>query len=344
MTDLPIDWRAVVNEAIRRRKEEGLSQRDLAALAGVSAPTVNAFEKGQINLRLDRVAAILDSLGLFLAPGGPGGLEAFIQSARRRWQELTSDLPPEHPSRQPFGHSEQAYALGGVPSETTLAGLRDILSRAPRTSGWTPFWVPTRAAIRPTISEGGVECWLGRPETDRAFEDAAHSDFWRVGPEGNAYLQRGYQEDGPDLEAGTIFDVTLPVWRTAEVLLHAVWLARERGAAADTKIRYFARYTGLAGRRLFSWAKPLLGVGLGLSESHRARTDSVDLSIDTTVQEIEHELEMVTEAILLPLFERFDGYVPPREIFSGRIEELRRSFARIRVARATGKTGGERKS
>lgn len=30
MTEWPIDWRAVVDEAIRRRKREGLSQRTLA--------------------------------------------------------------------------------------------------------------------------------------------------------------------------------------------------------------------------------------------------------------------------------------------------------------------------
>ena len=44
MTDWPIDWHATVDEAIRRRKEEGLSQRSLAALAGVSLPMlVRAF-------------------------------------------------------------------------------------------------------------------------------------------------------------------------------------------------------------------------------------------------------------------------------------------------------------
>lgn len=339
MTDLPIDWRAVVNEAIRRRKEEGLSQRDLAALAGVSAPTLNAFEQGQINLRLDRVVAILDSLGLFRWPDRGDNLDAFVGAARRRWQELTSDLPPDHPSRQPFGHSEQAYAIEGTDKEPALSELRDILALAPRTSGWTPFWVPTRVSIRPVINEGVVECWLGKPELDHAFEDAAHSDFWRVGPDANAYLQRGYQEDGPDLEAGTIFDVTLPIWRTAEVLLHAQWLARQLGAGPGDKVRFFARYTGLAGRRLFSWAKPLLNVGLGLTDAHRARSDSIDLGLDATVQEVDHDLERVTETVLLPLFERFGGYVPPRELFAGQIEDVRKSLAGVRVARAVARTG-----
>lgn len=328
MTTLPIDWRAVVDEAVRRRKQDGLSQRDLAALAGVSVPTVSAFEKGEINLRFERIVAILDSLGLFLWPGQGDSLQAFVHSARKRWEELTADLPQDDPSRQPHGHSEQYYAIDVPENPIALTELRETLARAPATTGWPPFWVPARASIRPVVRDGLVECWLGKPEAERAFPDAAHSDFWQVSRAGNAYLQRGYQEDGPDLEPGTIFDVTLPIWRTGEVLLHAAWLARELGAGADDKIRFFARYTGLAGRRLFSWAKPLLQ--LGLTEAQRARTDSLDLGIETTVGAVEESLEDVTEAALRPLYERFDGFDPPRELFVSQVADLRRNIARGR--------------
>lgn len=77
MTGLPIDWRQVVDEAIRRRKADGLTQRDLAALAGVSLPTVNQFEQGEINLRFERVVAILDAVGLFVQPGRSDSLQSF---------------------------------------------------------------------------------------------------------------------------------------------------------------------------------------------------------------------------------------------------------------------------
>ena len=324
MTDARIDWRSVVDEAVRRRKQDGLSQRDLAALSGVSVPTVNAFEKAQINLRFDRVVAILDSLGLFVRPGESDSLQAFIHGARRRWEELTENLPQDHPSRQPYGHSEQAYLVESSEARP-LSKLRDLLAQAPATTGWPPFWVPTRASLKPIVHEGHVECWLGRPDVERAFPDAAHSDFWRVSRDGKAYLQRGYQEDGPDLEAGTIFDVTLPIWRTGEVLLHAAWLARELGSGSEGEIRFLARYTGLAGRRLFSWAKPLLQVGV--TTSHRAQTDSIDLGVNTTVQQVEQELGAIVETALAPLYERFDGFDPPGELFAGQVDELRRNIA-----------------
>ncbi len=329
MTQGPIDWRAVVDEAIRRRKAERLSQRDLAALAGVSVPTVNSFEKGDTSLRFDRVVAILDALGLFLHPGESDSLHAFTHSARRRWSGLVADLPDTEPSRQPFGHSEQAYAIEGQVLQPSLNDLRDILSKAPATSGWPPFWVPIRPSLRPTIREGAVECWLGRPGVERAFTGAAHSDFWQVSRAGKAYLQRGYQEDGPDLQPGTFFDVTLPIWRTAEVLIHAAWLARKLDSAVSDNVRLTARYTGLSGRRLLSWTKPLLAVGLHDGDPARARTDTVDLETTATLNEIERSIEQVIERTLTPLYERFDGFRPPSDLIAHQIAELRASKASV---------------
>jgi transcriptional regulator with XRE-family HTH domain len=323
MTSFPIDWRLVVDEAVRRRKAEGHTQRSLAALAGVSVPTINAFEQGEITLRFERIVAILDALGLFVQSGRTDSLQSFVYDARERWKSLVENLPEDSPSRQPEGHSEQAYSIEGIEGLPTLSKLREILAKAPKTSGWTPFWVPTKESIKPAIREGLIECWLGRPDSDRVFTDAAYSDFWQVSRDGTAYLQRGYQEDGSDFEPSTIFDLTLPIWRTGEVLLHAAWLARELGGDPGTKIRFVGRYTGLAGRELFSWAKPLLR--LALEQRHRARSDSIDLGTTTSISEIEHDLDAVVGGLLRPLYERFDGYDPPFDLFAGQIAELLRN-------------------
>lgn len=322
MTEWPIDWRAVVDEAVRRRKQEGLTQAALAALAGVSRPTIVAFEQGEINLRFERVIAILEALGLFVQPGRSDSLHSFVHEARNRFKELVAKLDDDHPSVQSLGHSEQAYAIDGVEDPPTLTRLKEILARAPKTSGWTPFWVPTKESIKPSIHDGLLECWLGRPEADRVFNDTAHSDFWRVARDGTAYLRRGYQEDGRDLDAGTFFDLTLPIWRTAEVLLHASWLAGQLGASDQGRIRFFGRYTGLAGRELISWAKPTLR--LPLDERRRARSDSVDLGAVTSAAEIEQDLERVVGAIVRPLYERFDGFEPSGALIASQVGEFRR--------------------
>ncbi len=323
MTDWPIAWRVVVDEAIRRRKRDGLSQRSLAELAGVSLPTVNAFEQGEVRLRFERVIAILETLGMFAQPSAPDSFGAFRHNARRRWEELIAPLPEEHPSRQPLGHSEQAYELEGLGSLPSIRDLRTVLARIPKTSGWTPFWVPTRAELRPVIENGVIECWLGRPDADRVFNDPAHSDFWQVTRDGHAYLHRGFQEDGPDnLEPGTIFDLTLPIWRTAEIMIHAANLARALGGNRQTGVHLTARYSGLAGRELISWAKPLLRTVL--DERYRARSGQVDLEIRADVTAIDNDLGQVVRSFLEPLYERFDGYQPSLDLVASQVDELRR--------------------
>lgn len=59
-----LNWGKLVSEAIAVRKQEGLSQRDLAALSGVTQPTIVKFEKGSTSIRLNIALAILRALGL----------------------------------------------------------------------------------------------------------------------------------------------------------------------------------------------------------------------------------------------------------------------------------------
>lgn len=324
MSEWPLDWRALVDEATRRRKADGLTQKDLAALAGVSAPTVIAFERGEINLRLERVFAILDAVGLIVQPGAPDSLAAFLHAARKRWDDLVAALDDDDPARQPFGHSEQAYRIAGLDNLPPLGELRNILRHMPKTSGWPPFWVPTKESIKPVIRDGLIECWMGGA-TDRTFTDAAYSDFWQVSRDGTAYLQRGYQEDGRDIDQGTIFDLTLPIWRTAEVLLHASSLADKLGGVAHTPIQYSARYTGLEGRELLAWAQPRNRYDLG--DRRIARSPRADIVIETSSDEIENNLPSVTHRALAGLYERFDGFDMPLTLVQHQINELRASSA-----------------
>lgn len=62
--NLRLDWPALVEEAIKRRKQQKLTQEQLAILAGVSKPTLNSFEQGRTNLNLSNALKILQCLGL----------------------------------------------------------------------------------------------------------------------------------------------------------------------------------------------------------------------------------------------------------------------------------------
>lgn len=62
--NLRLDWQALVKEAVTRRKEQKLSQKGLAVLAGISKPTLNSFEQGKTTITLESALKILRSLGL----------------------------------------------------------------------------------------------------------------------------------------------------------------------------------------------------------------------------------------------------------------------------------------
>jgi DNA-binding XRE family transcriptional regulator len=59
-----LDWQGFVAEAVKRRKELRMTQQEFAMLAGVSKPTLNSFEQGKTNIKLDNALKILKMLGL----------------------------------------------------------------------------------------------------------------------------------------------------------------------------------------------------------------------------------------------------------------------------------------
>ena len=68
------------------------------------------------------------------------------------------------------------------------------------------------------------------------------------------FLLRGYQDDGPPCpdKPGTVFDLTVPIWRVAEVLLHAERLTRELGSD-QSQLSFEFTWEGLSGRNLSVW-------------------------------------------------------------------------------------------
>lgn len=62
--NIRLNWKLLVEEAIRRRKERKISQRRLAAIADVSQPTVSRFEQQKDDIQLSSAIKILDVLGL----------------------------------------------------------------------------------------------------------------------------------------------------------------------------------------------------------------------------------------------------------------------------------------
>ena len=62
--NIRLNWPDFVEEAIKRRKMQGLTQEQLAILSGVSKPTLNSFEQGKMTVSLENALKILRALGL----------------------------------------------------------------------------------------------------------------------------------------------------------------------------------------------------------------------------------------------------------------------------------------
>ena len=74
--DFLLNWPVLVDEAIQRRRRMNLTQKQLAALAKVSTPTVSRFEQNAKDIQLSSALALLDVLGITdkrtLVFGDPG--------------------------------------------------------------------------------------------------------------------------------------------------------------------------------------------------------------------------------------------------------------------------------
>jgi transcriptional regulator with XRE-family HTH domain len=297
-----LNWHALVAEALRRRKAEKLTQRQHAALASVSIPTIVGFDRGERTLSLAKAFDILRVVGLIDEPAEDGAQEAFVQEAFARWRDLTSKLPEDSPARFPHGWYRIDYALEGDLKEVELHKLQQILTQAElRLTGWPVFWVPTREDLAPREVDGIVECWL----PPRAHFDPAHCDFWRATPAGRMFLIRGYQEDSQEtFPPATIFDSGLPIWRLGEALLHAARLAEllKQDENSTITVRFRALYTGLIGRVLKAWANPLTDL---LVEGAAARSDEAMLEIVVPASAIEKDLAAHIFPLVASLYERF---------------------------------------
>lgn len=294
------DWDDLLAKCLRNRRDEMFDQiRDLITGA------VPQIEK----------------------PTEPARLEDWIRVGFERWHMLIQELPEHFGPRFPYGYYNFAYEIIGERRQISPPQLPDVLrASVVRHTGWPPFWYPTREGITPYPIDGAVECWLGGDtQTSAENRDAAHSDFWRIHPEGMAFLLRGFQEDGMEVQhpgrspilPGTVFDITLPVWRIGETLLQAQRLA-ENLFEGPTTIRFIATYEGLSGRALTS-----IDHRRNVSEGRIARQNSITLNTHVDAQAIDTNLPEIVHPLLSPLYTLFDFFELSNQLVSEELSRMR---------------------
>lgn len=303
-----IDWRGLVEEALRRRKAEKMTQKEHAALAGVSIPTIVAFDRGERTLTLAKTFDILRVVGLVEEQGEDGAQDIFVQEAFQRWRDLTAKLPENSPGRMPHGFYRIDYWLEGDLKDIELPELYRLMKKAEiKNTGWPMFVTMTRPEFEPQEVDGVLESWIkpGDAGVERMIHGAAHCDFWRAAPSGRLMLIRGYREDSEEtFPPASILDMTLPVWTLGEGLFHAARLAKlMKRKDGEITVHFRVLYAGLGGRLLRSWTRPLQG-RLDMVAA-AAKSDEAMLEATVPADRIEADLAACVYPLVASLFERF---------------------------------------
>lgn len=246
-------------------------------------------------------------------------LSAWVNDASDSFQALIRDrLSDEQPSRYANGMWSVAYMVQGPRRDLTATQLLQVLRGIQgRETGWPEWWVPDLPENAPKLKDGRIECWLG---AGGSMLDAAHSDYWLADPAGKLYLTRGYQEDteAETVAPGSFLDLTIPVWRVGEALLHA-----HRFASAisddDLDVAITARWTGLRDRSLQAWANK----GRLLFGDRVSATDTVKSQTMTQASKIPDALPEIAAKLVRPLYEAFDFFEPPPSLYREELEEMR---------------------
>jgi len=218
-----------------------------------------------------------------------------------------------------LGYWTFSYEVGTDFAIDGLNELLEILRRVRgRETGWPPWWVPTREGIRPyPHSQRVVECWLG---AEGQLGGPGHSDFWLASLDGFLFLARGYEEDEmSNIDPGTRFEVSLPIWRIGECLLH---VERFSSAIVHHSVPVTVRvdWRGLQNRRLFSHD---IRDQILIPQTAIARNDNISSQQIVQSGSISAALPEIVRSLTLPLYENFDFFAPPRAYIERHLNVMR---------------------
>jgi Putative DNA-binding domain len=269
---------------------------------------------------LDAIRTIVQGHGTPVKPANQqDNLLDFMNASAARWEALRDTLPADSESRMLHGHCELVFEILDVPQAPNYPELQKRLDEARRIklTGWGPFVTIQRRPYAPSIVNDAIEVWLGHLSDQPVTVDAAHTDYWRVTLDGKLFLLRGYDEDAiGTIAAGTVFDVTLPVWRVGEALLFVARFALLFDQ--NPNIRLICRYSGLNGRNLTSVTRRRM-----FTHERVCRDDAIELTTHATASQIDDNLVEILHSMLSPLYERFDFFELSLRLVQEEVERLR---------------------
>lgn len=277
-----------------------------------------------LNQRED-IISVLRNFGLATiavpnpGPPSPDSLQLltnFSNECQARWSALNEGLHVEHPSRIKLGNFSFAAKIEGEKRNLNAKNVLELLERGRRYTGWPAFVTLHSEENKPRLIDKGLQAWLALLK----YPDVAHADFWRICLDGHFFLLRGMQEDALDEpkfkgKEGTLFEATLPIWRLGEYLLRVHYIASEM-FEPGFKITVMCKWTGLKNRHLF------VHRGHRYIPSYTTIEDTVETNGQFDGDAIRDLLPDTVKALTLPLYESFELFQPPDEMFISELSDM----------------------
>jgi hypothetical protein len=196
----------------------------------------------------------------------------------------------------------------------TVTFHRTLAASNPELTGW-PIWLDSSGfrdqTAWPVVKDGVWEAFI---------LSGQYLDFYRFDPNGKFYLLRNLQDDtGQKAPAGTVLDPINVILSVAETIAAGLAFARGLGwTPEETKLRFAFRWSGLAGRKLESWANPGVYVRAYQSTATDTVTSYVEVSLETSTSAIAPAVQTVVKE----LFAQFGGYEFPTSSIEAWVKKL----------------------
>lgn len=173
-----------------------------------------------------------------------------------------------------------------------------IRTDQPRYTGWPPFVWIDRDGFRPRVTgQNTLSCTI----IDEGRISRKHYERWRASTDGIFSVIRAHDTDCLE-EYQNAIGLVLPVWRIAELMLHASRMASRFEAG---KVEFTARFTGLEGRELISAGSNRL-----LSPGHVTGAPDYQQTVLLDAATIDDGVAAYADELLRPFYRLFELELP----------------------------------
>jgi hypothetical protein len=332
----PLNWMRLVRETIKRRKQEKLTQKEHALLAGVSVPTMLEFERGATTLTLTKIIDILNVVGLVSTDKPNDNIDNFYEIAESRWAETVKDMSAECADpmfwdtvfRHRYGFFTYTFEVKSATSlNIKIDRLINIMRETPNLfDKWSPepfrIYVKKPHLIPRIIKDKIIEQHFRNDpiKSNSPFD----TSFCHSSISGLFHYHSGFEED-TGLTLGRFIDIHEPIGSAIHMLDYASRIATALTSDQNTSVALLVTYRGLTGRQLrFEGNSPL--TYLCKQDSFSAKIEINPKMINATQEGIDYLADRVID-LLGAFYLQFDFYKIDKTNIRFTIEDLYKRYS-----------------